>query len=57
LKLIGDPGRSIFMKGLKPLYARGCRMKWLQLYNMNHVSAADREAFLARVNRELAALR
>lgn len=57
LKLIGDPGRSIFMKGLKPLYARGCRMKWLQLYNMNHVSAADREAFLVRVKRELAALR
>lgn len=56
LKVIGDPGRSIFMKGLRPLYARGCRMKWLQLYNMNHVTAADREAFLARVRRELSTL-
>ncbi len=56
LKWIGDPGRSIFMKGFKPLYARGCRMRWLQLYNMNHVTAADREAFLAKVRRELAAL-
>lgn len=56
LKAIGDPGRSIFMKGLRPLYARGCRMKWLQMYNMNHVSAAEREAFLDRVRRELATL-
>jgi NAD(P)H dehydrogenase (quinone) len=53
LKLIGDPGRSLFMKGLRPLYAKGCRMQWLQLYNMNHVTAAERDAFLARVRREL----
>jgi NAD(P)H dehydrogenase (quinone) len=56
LKVIGDPGRSLFMKGLRPLYARRCRMRWLQLYNMNHVTATDREGFLARVQRELAAL-
>jgi NAD(P)H dehydrogenase (quinone) len=56
LKVIGDPGRSLFMKGLRPLYAKRCRMQWLQLYNMNHVTAADREAFLARVKRELSAL-
>lgn len=57
LKVIGDPGRSLFMKGLRPLYARGCRMKWLQLFNMNHVTADERAAFLARVRRELSALR
>lgn len=56
LKVIGDPGRSLFMKGLKPLYAKGVRMRWLQLYNMNHVTQAEREAFVARVRRELAAL-
>ena len=56
LKLIGDPGRSLFMKGLRPLYAKRCRMRWLQLYNMNHVSAAERGAFLQRVKRELSAL-
>jgi len=56
LKVIGDPGRSLFMKGLRPLYARGCRMRWLQLHNMNHVTAADREGFLARIQRQLAAL-
>ncbi len=56
LKVIGDPGRSLFMKGLRPLYARRCRMRWLQLFDMNHVSAAERERFLARVHRELSAL-
>jgi NAD(P)H dehydrogenase (quinone) len=57
LKLIGDPGRSLFMKGLRPLYGPGCRMRWLQLFDMNHVSADERAAFLARVRRELLALR
>lgn len=56
LKLIGDPGRSLFMKGLRPLYARRCSMKWPRLHDMNHVSAAERVAFPARVRRELAAL-
>ncbi len=56
LKVIGDPGRSLFMKGLRPLYAKGCKMKWLQLYNMNHVTQAEREAYLQRISRELSAL-
>jgi NAD(P)H dehydrogenase (quinone) len=56
LKLVGDPGRSLFMKALRPLYARGCKMRWLQLFNMNHSTPADREAFLQRVRRELARL-
>ena len=56
LRVIGDPGRNLFMKGLRPLYAAGCRMRWLQLHNMNHVSADERSAFLARVKRRLAAL-
>ena len=56
LALIGNPGRSLFMRGLRPLYAKGCRMKWLQLYNMNHVTQAEREGFLVKVRRELAAI-
>jgi putative NADPH-quinone reductase len=57
LKVIGDPGRSLLMKGLRPLYARGCRRHWLQLYNMNHASHAERVAFLERVRQDLSALR
>ena len=56
LKVIGDPGRSLLMKGLRPLYIRRCRMRWLQLYNMNHVTADDRAEFLSRVRRELSSL-
>ena len=56
LKVIGDPGRSLFMKGLRPLYARRCRMRWLQLFNMNHVTDDERRAFVARVERELGRL-
>lgn len=56
LRLIGDPGRSLLMKGLRPLYARGCRRVWLQLHDMNHVTAADRQRFLQRVHRTLSRL-
>ena len=56
LRVIGDPGRSLLMKGLRPLYARGCRMTWLQLHDMNHVTATEREAFLAKVDRTLRTL-
>jgi len=56
LKVIGDPGRSLLMKGLRPIYGRRCRMRWLQLYNMNHVTAEDRAGFLDRVKRELSSL-
>ena len=56
LRVIGDPGRSLLMKGLRPLYARGCRMSWLQLHDMNHATAADRETFLAKVDRTLRTL-
>ena len=56
LKVIGDPGRSLFMKGLRPLYAKGCRMKWVQLFNMNHVTAQDRDRFLARLRQTLGSL-
>jgi NAD(P)H dehydrogenase (quinone) len=51
LKLIRDPGRNIFMRGFKPLYARGCKMHWLQLHNMNNTTQPDREKFIAKVQR------
>jgi NAD(P)H dehydrogenase (quinone) len=56
LKVVGDPGRSLFMKALRPLYASHCRLRWLQLFDMNHATQGDRERFLARVRRTLLAL-
>lgn len=56
LKFIDGPDRSLFMKRLRPLHATRRRMKWLQLYNMNHATLSEREAFPARVHRQLSVL-
>jgi NAD(P)H dehydrogenase (quinone) len=53
LRLIGDPGRSIFMRGFRPLYAKRCKMQWLQLHNMNNTTQRDREKFLDKVQRNM----
>ena len=47
--VVRDPGKTIVMKGLKPLCAKGCRTFWLGLYRMDTVSEARRQAFLDRV--------
>ena len=49
IRLIRDPGRSLWTRGLKPLFKPGCRVVWRQLYNMNHTTDADRSGFLKRV--------
>ncbi len=55
LVLMGDPGRRLFTRGLRALFARDCRTTWLQLHDMNNVGEGDRAAFLARVDRRLRA--
>jgi hypothetical protein len=49
--VIGDPGRTIIMKGIKPLCAPRCRSFWLALHRMDTVDADDRAAFLQKVDR------
>ncbi|MBM3526143.1 MAG: flavodoxin family protein, partial [Alphaproteobacteria bacterium] len=56
LKLIRDPARNLFARGLRVLFARSCHVEWLQLYNMNNASDDDRRRFVARVERRLGAL-
>jgi hypothetical protein len=56
LKVMGDPGRKLFVRGLRALFARNCRTVWLQLHNMNNVSRDECAAFLARVSRTLGAI-
>ena len=53
LKVIGDPHRKLFTRGFKVLMARTCKVTWLQMHNMNDVSAKERERFLARVSDSL----
>ena len=56
LKVIGDPHKKLFTKGLRVLMAKNCKTTWLQLHDMNVVSAAERAAFLTRVQKKLKAL-
>lgn len=54
LFLLGDPVRRLFARALRALFARRCRVQWLQLYSMNNTTPEDRARFLARVDRVLA---
>jgi putative NADPH-quinone reductase len=53
---VGDPGRRILMRGIKPLLHPRCRTFWCALHKMDSVSAPERAAFKARVERTLARL-
>lgn len=50
IKLIRDPGRSLWVRGLKPIFHPRCRFHWRQLYSMNHRTDADRARFLGQVD-------
>jgi putative NADPH-quinone reductase len=51
LKIIGDPNQRLVMRGLRALMHPRCQKTWLQLHNMNNVSRAECEAFVAKVRR------
>jgi putative NADPH-quinone reductase len=57
LKVVGDPGRRLFTRGLRALFARRCKVQWLQLFSMNNATDQDRQRFLTRVGGVLAAVR
>lgn len=57
LLLMRDPGRMLFVRGLRALMARRCRVTWLQLFDMNNVDDGDRRRFLDRVQRVLSVVR
>ena len=47
--VIGDPGRRIVMKGLRPLCHPRCRSFWLGHYRMDSSTPASRARFLRKV--------
>jgi NAD(P)H dehydrogenase (quinone) len=57
LKLIRDPGRMLFARGLRALMGRWCKVTWLQLFSMNSATDEDRARFLDRVQRVLVTVR
>jgi NAD(P)H dehydrogenase (quinone) len=49
LWFIGHPDRKVVGRGVRRLCARGCRLDWLALTDMDRRRQAERAAFLARV--------
>lgn len=56
-RFMGEPGRRILLRGLKPLVAPGARTFWLALHRMDSVSETERMAFLDRVERRMRRVR
>jgi NAD(P)H dehydrogenase (quinone) len=54
--LEGEGGKRVVARALRVLCNRRCRTRWLALYNIDRTSLAKRQAFLERVERDLARL-
>jgi NAD(P)H dehydrogenase (quinone) len=57
LKVMGDPAKKLFTRGLRAIMAKNCTTTWLQLHNMNNVSRADCAAFITQVTTRLKAIK
>lgn len=54
LAVIGNPGKRLFLRGLRILFNRRCKSTWLQLHEMNVVCQEEREKFLRKVELKMA---
>jgi putative NADPH-quinone reductase len=54
---MGDPGRKVMLRGLRPLLAKGCRAAWVATYAMDGASPARLARFLDRAAGRLAIFR
>jgi NAD(P)H dehydrogenase (quinone) len=53
LKVIGDPAKKLFTRGLRAIMHPRCKTTWLQLHNINNVTRAECDAFIAKVHNRL----
>jgi NAD(P)H dehydrogenase (quinone) len=51
---LGQPGRGMLLRGLKPLCGPRCRTLWLARHGIDSAGPRERADFLARVRREVA---
>lgn len=54
--VVGDPGRKVLIRALKPMCGAGVRSFYLAHYDMDRSTAATRQAFLERVRGVVGAL-
>ncbi|CAM9518666.1 unnamed protein product [Choristocarpus tenellus] len=50
VRYVGDPGRRIVCRGLRPLFHPECTVLWKGLYNVETCPQPDREKFLRDVS-------
>jgi putative NADPH-quinone reductase len=50
---MGDPGRKVVLRGLRPLLAKKCRTRWLATYAMDVAEPPQLQRFRADVRRAL----
>lgn len=48
--VLGDPNRRVLMRGIRTALSPRVKTHWLAQYDMDHLSQARRERFLARVS-------
>jgi putative NADPH-quinone reductase len=53
VKAVGNPARKVLKRGHRVMFKKGCRVKWMDLNNMNKDSPSRRKSFLAKVERKL----
>lgn len=53
VRAVGNPAKKVIKRGHRVMFAKGCRVKWLDLNNMNKDSPNKRRKFLAKVDRTL----
>ena len=53
IRLIRDPGRNLWTRGLRVLFNRRCKVIWHQLYSIDRSTDADRARFLSRLDASL----
>lgn len=57
IKLMGDPVRRLFRRGIAPMCGKEARFEMLSLHDLDRASNGKRDAHLGRVRKAMAAIR
>lgn len=55
-KLMGDPNKRVFTRGISHLFARRCRVLWLAKCGLDFIDKGSRDRFLRKVERRIRTL-